>query len=103
MGVPRGTTPTFTLDFEESDIDLTEAESVYVTFVGSSGQKVTKTGDDLDVQEKKISVYLTQSDSLKLPAGDVEIQANWTYADGRRCASDCVTYRFTKQLLEKVV
>lgn len=102
MGIPRGTTPTFTLSFEGTDVDLTGAKDVYVTFVGK-GQKITKTGEDLVVDQKSISVFLTQSDSLKLPVGDVELQANWTYADGRRCASDCVTYKFTKQLLEKVV
>jgi len=102
MGVARGTTPTFTLSFDGSEIDLTEAESVYVTFVGS-GKKITKTGESLDVQEKSVSVFLSQQESLSLPEGDVEIQANWTYADGRRCASDCVVYRFTRQLLDKVV
>ena len=101
MSVPRGTTPTFILTFTGA-IDLTEAENVYVSF--QSGQKlITKTGTDLDVQAKQISVYLSQQETLAFPVGDVKIQANWTTASGQRIASDVKTYAITEQLLQKVI
>lgn len=100
MNIPRGTTPTFTFAFTEADLDLTEASHVYVTF--SQGLRVlTKTGESLEVEEKSISVYLSQRETLMFN-GNVEAQANWT-ASGSRVASNVVTIDFSKQLLNKVV
>lgn len=100
MSVPKGTTPTFVLTFE--DIDLTTASHVYVTFKGAGG-KVTKTDDDLTVDATSISVYLTQEETLILSNGAVAIQANWTFEDGSRAASEIVKYTLTDNLLSRVV
>lgn len=62
MSIPRGVTPTFTLTFTDN-IDLTQAEHVYVTFVG--GKAITKSDDDLTVAERQIDVYLTQEETLR--------------------------------------
>ena len=102
MGVPRGTTPTFLLTFTEEGLDLTEARNVYVTFrMGDRG--LTKTGEDLTVEEKQITVCLSQEEMLMFPKGSVRIQANWTSADGGRAASNVCLYPLTEQLLPKVV
>lgn len=98
MGVPRGTTPTFILRFSDSDLDLTAASGVYVT-IGN----LTKTGADLEIAEKQVSVFLTQSETLSLATGANEIQTNWIYADGRRGASNVTTIELTKQLLGRVL
>ena len=100
MSIPRGTTPTFTLAF--TDIDLTAAYHVYVTF-SQDIRTITKTGDALEVRPTEIDVYLNQRDTLAFIPGNVDIQANWTTAGGDRMASDIVTYEFTKQLLPRVV
>ncbi len=102
--IPIGTTPTFTLTFTDENLDLTTANNVYVTFhsIGKA-DLLTKTGEDLTVNEKTIEVYLSQAETLAFNEGDVEIQANWTSATGGRCASDVVTYDFGKQLLKEVV
>lgn len=100
MSIPRGTTPTFTLEF--TDIDLTEASHVYVTF-SQEQRSITKTGDALEVRATEIDVYLQQRETLAFIPGVVEIQANWTSANGSRMASDIVEYEFTKQLLPRVV
>ena len=98
--IPRGTTPTFTFTFTEEELDLTSAAHVYVTF--SQGSRVlTKTGDALDIEQKSISVYLSQRETLMFN-GKVEAQVNWTIA-GDRIASNIVTIDMTKQLLNKVV
>lgn len=111
MGVPRGTTPVFRLTFEEEELDLTTARNVYVTFKApvklspykSAYKVLTKTGDDLEVSEKEVLVYLSQLETLEFPEGNVKIQANWTTAEGNRIASGVVTYPMTEQLLLKVV
>lgn len=100
MSVPKGTTPTFVLTFE--DIDLTTAAHVYVTFKGAGGT-VTKSDDDLTVTETMISVYLSQAETLALSKGAVAIQANWTFDGGDRAASEIVNYSLSENLLPKVV
>lgn len=101
MGVPRYTTPVFTLTFTEKDLDLTQAEEVFVTF-RQACKLMTVTGDDLTVGEKTIVVSFTQEETAEFCEGDVEIQANWVIA-GKRAASEVVNYQFTKQLLQEVI
>ena len=99
--IPRGTTPTFTFTFTEQTLDLTQAANVYVTF--SQGMRIlTKTGEDLEVAEKSVSVYLTQKETLAF-SGNVEVQVNWTTGNKDRAASDIVLVDFSKQLLNKEV
>lgn len=102
MGVPRYTTPVFTLTFSEKTLDLTQARDVFVTFV-QADKAITKTGEDLDVTEKTIRVYFSQEDSAAFYVGDVNIQANWVTGDGNRAASEVVKYQFTEQLLKQVI
>jgi len=101
MSVPRGTTPTFTCKFTDENLDLTEANNVYVTF--RSRGIITKSGESLVVRAKEIDVYLTQKETLSFLEGDVRIQANWTGANGQRSASKVVLYPMSEQLLERVV
>lgn len=101
MSIPKGTTPTFTLTFE--DIDLTSAAHVYVTFKGSGGSLITKADDDLAITATTISIYLSQTETLALSKGAVAIQANWTYGDGSRAASEIVNYALSENLLGQVV
>ena len=103
MSIPRGTTPTFVLTFgATSGVDLTAASNVYVTFK-SADEILTKTGADVVVEALSASVYLTQAETLSFREGNVDIQINWTLADGSRFASEIVTYTISRQLLQKVV
>ena len=102
MSIPRGTTPTFTLTFSDEDLDLTEAANVYVTFE-TGNYSLTKTGEDLTVEAKKITVLLSQAETLKFINKTVDIQANWTTPTGLRAASEVKPYEISKQLLRKVV
>lgn len=101
MSVPRYTTPTFTLEFSEQQLDLTEATGVFVTFKQAS-LIVTKTGSDLEVAQKSISVFMDQEETARFCEGDIEIQANWTTGD-RRAASEVVLYPISEQLLQQVI
>ena len=102
MGVPRATTPTFTLTFTDAALDLTTADKVFVTF--RQNEKIlTKKDADLTVSAKQIEVYLTQDETLDFNVGTVEVQANWVYSDDSRAASEIVSVNITEQLLDKVL
>lgn len=98
--VPQYSTPTFTLEFEEEDLDLTEAQSVYVTLT-SGKYSVTKTGDALRVQAKQIDVHLEQSETGKMQ-DIVYIQMN-AMIGGERVSSEVLTVEIGDQLLKKVI
>ena len=102
MSAPRGTTPTLTLTFTESTLDLTAATNVYVTFKYGPNT-LTKTGEDLQVEAKKITVSFTQEETLAFPEGPMQIQANWTGSDGFRAASEIANFTWSKQLLNEVL
>ena len=101
MGVPRGTTPTLVLTFDDPILDLTTAAEVYVTFK-QDANKITKTGENLEVEAKKISVFLSQRETLSFTDGVVEIQANWI-GNGKRAASEIYQFYFSRQLLDEVL
>lgn len=101
MGVPRYTTPVFTLTFTEKDLDLTQASDVYVTFTQAS-TSITVGMENLEVAEKTISVSFTQEETARFCVGDVSIQANWMTGN-KRASSEVVTYEFTEQLLTRVI
>lgn len=102
MGIARGTTPTFTLSFDDEGLDLTRARNVYATFE-QGGTQITKTGEDLVIGAKTVEVYMTQEETLSFKAGSVDVQVNWTSAGGKRASSDIKAIRLTKQLLDEVI
>ena len=101
MNATQFTTPTFTLTFTEEELDLTQAQNVYVTF-RCAGGSITKTGTALQISEKQISVILSQAETGGL-SGNVEIQANWTLPNGTRAASTIATVMIDRNLLRRVV
>lgn len=102
MSVPKFTTPTFTLTFEDENLDLTEAVNVYVTFQ-SDRCLLTKSGEDLTVRAKEIDVRLSQEETGRMAEGYIDIQANWTTPGGNRAASDVCSYEIGPQLLKRVI
>lgn len=103
MAFARGTTPTITFTLDADNVDLTQANNVYVTFRWGTGATMTKTGNELTITEKSIAVRLTQEETFAFTDHQIKIQVNWTYADGTRWSTDCVSYRVTEQLLNRVV
>lgn len=102
MSIARATTPTFVCTFEDDGLDLTTANNVFVTFEQKT-KSLTKSGDGIEVEAKKITIYLDQEETLRFSEGKVEVQANWTMANGRRACSDVVSIDLSKQLLRRVV
>lgn len=102
--VVRATTPTFIFQ-TTNNVDLTLASEVHVTF-DSYGVKLDKTGEDLDVEAKQVSVYLNQEDTLKFRPGTCEAMINWKYPDGNRGSSDPdhpIKFVVNKNLLDQVI
>lgn len=104
----RGTTPTFTFTIRNDDIDLGAAKNVYVTL--AQGYKlIEKTGADLEIETRTVSVFLTQEESLRLMEdSNCEVQINWTYLDidgttVRRAATKVKSIQISKQLLKRVI
>lgn len=102
MSIARATTPTFTLTFTDDELDLTQMANVYVTFEQRS-KSLTKSDNDIDIEQKQVSVYLDQEETLMFAEGVVEIQVNWTMPNGKRACSEVGSFILTKQLLRRVV
>ena len=98
----RGTTPTFELKITDQDIDLTEADHVYVTFRTKKG-KTTYTGNQLEVTAHEVDVYLSQEETLAFPLGTADVQINWTYDDGKRACTNIARIVISENLLEVVL
>lgn len=97
----RFTTPTNTFDV---NLDLTEAEAVYVTYSQNDEVVFEKTGAQLDITPGRLSVTLTQEDTGKLSTlYPVEIQIRARFADNSAPASDVMRAPVKKVLKEGVI
>lgn len=87
----RGTTPTlyFDLPFESNTIEV-----LYITFNQSDVTVLEKTNSDVGVtlNDKTITVHLTQEDTLKLNGRtNTEIQLRIKTVDGEALASNIIS------------
>jgi hypothetical protein len=84
----RGTTCKHTF---RTNLDLTNA-TVFVTYQQGKSIIIEKTGNDLVVQARKITVNLTQEDTLSFAANmNVNIQIRYILEDGTADASNIIT------------
>ena len=106
-----GTTPTFTMRAQKRDgtfIDLSEADDVYMT-MEQPNVELTISGDNLEVDEAVVSVFLTQEQSLRFKDNTkAKVMLNWTYPPdehGRvmRGAAGPGYLTITEQLLRRVL
>ncbi len=98
----RGTTPTYLFTFPENEADLTQAAHVYVTFESNHRKLRKKDADLLAINPHSIGVYLTQAETLSF-GNTVEVQINWTYADGSRSDSYIATIETERNLEPEVL
>lgn len=103
----RGTTPTIHMNITNGgDLDLTEAEELYVTI--RQGNIVITKRDELEIVAQGVGFSFTQRESLRLKEGPADVQINWIYkdaADGktRRAATRIKQIEISRQLLEEVI
>ena len=83
----RGTTPT---NIFNVDADLTTASAVYITYEQDGVTAFEKTLEDILVEANKLTVTLTQEETLSLKEKDVRIQIRAKYPDGSAIASNII-------------
>ena len=90
----RGTTPTHVFT---TDVDLSDASVVYVTYAQGS-LKLEKTKDDLTFTDKGFEVKLSQKETLAFKAmgASAEGQIRARYEDGTAVASNVIVVPISK-------
>lgn len=96
----RGTTPTNTFTV---DVDLTQAEALYITYKQGGRTVIEKKLADITVTAEALTVTLTQTDTLKLRSGNVEIQIRARLIGGEALASEIMTVPVEAILKEGVI
>lgn len=98
----KGTTPTL-LFTTQAELDLTRATDIYITLSDMNKRELmTKSGDDLIIEAKRVGVYLTQEETLTLPQR-IQAQINWTYPNEKRMCSQIMILNVSDNLLNKVI
>lgn len=83
----RGTTP---LNIFTVDADLTTAEVIYITYKQGCQVVIEKDIDEIEVTADKLTVRLSQEDTLKFDYREVEIQIRARYPDETAIASNII-------------
>lgn len=97
----RGTTPTHTFT---TDIDLTDAEVIFITYEQSGKAVMEKTADDLTITADSLTVKLTQEETLAFVLGKpVDMQIRARFADGTAVASQVMRTNADVILKEGVI
>lgn len=86
----KGTTPTYTFVAPEG-VNLENATKIWVTFSTMDEREIfsKESGEITLTDSQTIEVYLTQEDTLSLPAGSVKVQINWIYTEGTKVKRAC--------------
>lgn len=100
----RGTTPTHEFSV---DVDLTSAEEIYISYRqgGKMSNKVLVEKDinDIIVEPDKLTVTLTQEDTLAFRVGSLEVQIRARMPDDRAYASQIMTAPVEPAIKEGVI
>jgi len=100
-GVGRGTTPTNTFTV---DVDLRDAEVLWLTYKQNSKIVIQKEKEDLEIDETEVRVYLTQEETLALKDSvGVRIQFRARYADGNAIKSNIMQASVEEILKDGVI
>lgn len=85
----RGTTPTHEFS---TDINLTSAEVLYITYKQDGKSIIEKDIDAVDIEAEKVTTQLTQEETLKVqPHGTVKVQIRARLAGGEAVASNIMS------------
>lgn len=97
----QATTPTFVFTLPNS-VDTGDMAHVYYSLVQNKVD-IEKSDTEITIDGQKVSVTLTQADTVRLIPGTAKMQLNWTYSDGTRACSQIVAINITENLLREVV
>ena len=97
----RGTTPTHTFN---TDIDLSEASVIWLTYKQNGKVLFTKEISDMTITAESISVTLTQEETLMFETDrNVKIQIRARFSDGSAIASNVIQTSANAILKEGVI
>lgn len=97
----RYTTPTHIFNV---NIDLTNAEVIYLTYKQNGNTTVEKTKSDMEITDKTVTVTLTQEDTGKFIFGEmVEIQIRAKFYDSTAVASNIMRTTVERVLKDGVI
>ena len=104
------TTPDFVFRVKNDDIDLRNANHIYLT-LKQGCQTLEKTENDLEILSRnEIGLWMDQEEisQFKSDGKVVEVQLNWTYNDlgeirTKRAATTIKNFRVGRNLLKRVV
>ncbi len=103
-----GCTHALDIEFDDHTVDLATAVNVFVS-VRQGSLQIDLSTERVEVDETgyKLTVYLTQEETLRFKSGTASLQVNWTFRDGLqnlcRDASDVATVTWGEQLLRRVL
>ena len=84
----RGTTPTNTF---KSNVDLTTAEVIFITYKQAGITVIEKTIEDITIDEDDLEVTLSQDETLRFnPRQEVEIQVRARLPGEKAIASNII-------------
>lgn len=85
----RGTTPTLSFTIN-SELDMDTIVDVWVTFqgIGTNKFSLTKKIDDLVIEDKTISISLTQEETLSFKGSETEVQLKFLFDNSQVYISD---------------
>lgn len=98
-GFRRGSTPTNVFNV---NIDLTGA-TVFVSYSQNNKVIVEKTGADVTIESDKITVALSQTDTLSFQNGRTEIQIRYVMSNGEADASNIIAVDAQRILKDGVI
>lgn len=92
----RGTTPTlyFTMPFDSTGIS-----QLYITFNQEGKYVLEKTLGDVTYTDKRIELKLTQTDTLQIKSGAIQMQIRVKFEDDSAIASNII-YTTAKDILK---
>lgn len=101
----RYTTPTITINLVLNDVvneDVLNTSDLYVT-ISQGGKKLTKTQNDILIDNNTIGVTLTQCESADFSEGYAWIQVRGVTPDGFAWASKVGKFRVENTLLKREI
>ena len=100
----RGTTPTIILHVTNEDFNMANISECHVTIQNDNGRnKKVFENPIIDVEEKTISVPLTQEDTLSYEYGNINIQVKVKLTIGSVIASPVITTNMNRILEETIL
>ncbi|HEK9985606.1 TPA: hypothetical protein TVN94_000045 [Streptococcus equi subsp. zooepidemicus] len=83
----RGTTP---IHIFRTDVDLTDASVLFITYVQNCKVILEKELSDVKIQKETITVFLSQKETLLFTEGIITIQIRAKFPDGSSIASSLI-------------